>query len=105
MVLSSIVVCVSSDELSTYICDKWGLKDAGFNYNLAAIFGSQSTGKSKSTITFVSRGNDCCFKMKNRTLVTHTQCNAMQRVYACMSYAQRRDGSEMTLIQVELKKN
>lgn len=36
-----------SDELSTFISQKWGLKDAGFNYNLAAIFGSQSTGKSK----------------------------------------------------------
>ncbi|KAF9903376.1 Dynamin-like GTPase that mediates homotypic ER fusion [Linnemannia zychae] len=35
-----------SGELSTYIRDKWNLKDAGFNYNLAAIFGSQSTGKS-----------------------------------------------------------
>ncbi|KAF9309946.1 Dynamin-like GTPase that mediates homotypic ER fusion [Podila horticola] len=35
-----------SDELSTFISQKWGLKDAGFNYNLAAIFGSQSTGKS-----------------------------------------------------------
>ncbi|KAF9153376.1 Dynamin-like GTPase that mediates homotypic ER fusion [Linnemannia schmuckeri] len=35
-----------SAELSTYINEKWTLKDAGFNYNLAAIFGSQSTGKS-----------------------------------------------------------
>ncbi|KAF9303103.1 Dynamin-like GTPase that mediates homotypic ER fusion [Mortierella antarctica] len=35
-----------SDELSTFISQKWGLKDAGFNYNLAAVFGSQSTGKS-----------------------------------------------------------
>ncbi|KAF9935373.1 Dynamin-like GTPase that mediates homotypic ER fusion [Linnemannia zychae] len=35
-----------SEELSTYINDKWSFKDAGFNYNLAAIFGSQSTGKS-----------------------------------------------------------
>ena len=25
---------------------KWGLGDAGFNYNLVAVFGSQSTGKS-----------------------------------------------------------
>ncbi|KAF9428533.1 Dynamin-like GTPase that mediates homotypic ER fusion [Podila epigama] len=33
-------------ELSTYIKEKWDLKDAGFNYNLAAVFGSQSTGKS-----------------------------------------------------------
>ncbi|KAI8599295.1 RHD3/Sey1 [Dissophora ornata] len=35
-----------SDELSTYIREMWNLKDAGFSYNLAAIFGSQSTGKS-----------------------------------------------------------
>ncbi|KAG0216464.1 Dynamin-like GTPase that mediates homotypic ER fusion [Mortierella sp. NVP41] len=35
-----------SEELSTYINQKWTLKDAGFNYNLAAVFGSQSTGKS-----------------------------------------------------------
>ncbi|KAG0199379.1 Dynamin-like GTPase that mediates homotypic ER fusion [Mortierella sp. GBA30] len=35
-----------SEELSTYINDKWTLKDAGFNYNVAAVFGSQSTGKS-----------------------------------------------------------
>lgn len=35
-----------SDQLSTFISQKWGLKDAGFNYNLAAVFGSQSTGKS-----------------------------------------------------------
>ncbi|KAG0047943.1 Dynamin-like GTPase that mediates homotypic ER fusion [Gryganskiella cystojenkinii] len=33
-------------ELSTYIDQKWNLKDAGFNYNLLAVFGSQSTGKS-----------------------------------------------------------
>ncbi|KAF9186847.1 Dynamin-like GTPase that mediates homotypic ER fusion [Haplosporangium sp. Z 767] len=35
-----------SEDFSTYINDKWALKDAGFNYNLAAVFGSQSTGKS-----------------------------------------------------------
>jgi hypothetical protein len=37
----------SSDDLSNYISERWNLKDAGFNYNLAAVFGSQSTGKSK----------------------------------------------------------
>ena len=26
---------------------KWGLGDAGFNYDLVAVFGSQSTGKSE----------------------------------------------------------
>ncbi|KAG0308863.1 Dynamin-like GTPase that mediates homotypic ER fusion, partial [Dissophora globulifera] len=35
-----------SDELSGYISQEWNLRDAGFNYNLAAVFGSQSTGKS-----------------------------------------------------------
>ncbi|KAK3807778.1 MAG: root hair defective 3 GTP-binding protein [Benniella sp.] len=35
-----------SDDLSNYISERWNLKDAGFNYNLAAVFGSQSTGKS-----------------------------------------------------------
>ncbi|KAF9979290.1 Dynamin-like GTPase that mediates homotypic ER fusion [Actinomortierella ambigua] len=35
-----------SPVLSDYINNQWGLADAGFNYNLAAVFGSQSTGKS-----------------------------------------------------------
>ncbi|KAG0309687.1 Dynamin-like GTPase that mediates homotypic ER fusion [Dissophora globulifera] len=35
-----------SEDLSTFISERWDLKDAGFNYNLAAVFGSQSTGKS-----------------------------------------------------------
>ncbi len=26
--------------------EKWGLASAGFDYNLVAVFGSQSTGKS-----------------------------------------------------------
>ena len=26
--------------------ERWGLRDAGFNYNIVAVFGSQSTGKS-----------------------------------------------------------
>jgi hypothetical protein len=26
--------------------EKWGLSDAGFKYNVVAVFGSQSTGKS-----------------------------------------------------------
>ncbi|KAF9358861.1 Dynamin-like GTPase that mediates homotypic ER fusion [Mortierella sp. AD094] len=33
-------------DLSKYVSEEWNLKDAGFNYNLAAVFGSQSTGKS-----------------------------------------------------------
>ncbi|KAG5641514.1 Dynamin-like GTPase that mediates homotypic ER fusion [Asterophora parasitica] len=32
-------------DLTTQI-ERWGLRDAGFNYNLVAVFGSQSTGKS-----------------------------------------------------------
>ncbi|KAG6850134.1 Dynamin-like GTPase that mediates homotypic ER fusion [Arthromyces matolae] len=30
--------------------ERWGLRDAGFDYNLVAVFGSQSTGKSMSTL-------------------------------------------------------
>ncbi|KAG0270542.1 Dynamin-like GTPase that mediates homotypic ER fusion [Linnemannia exigua] len=52
-----------SDELSTYIRDKWNLKDAGFNYNLAAIFGSQSTGKS----TLLNRLFGTNFDVMNET--------------------------------------
>ncbi|KAF9294912.1 Dynamin-like GTPase that mediates homotypic ER fusion [Linnemannia elongata] len=52
-----------SDELSTYISDKWDLKDAGFNYNLAAIFGSQSTGKS----TLLNRLFGTNFDVMNET--------------------------------------
>jgi hypothetical protein len=33
-------------ELGTQI-ERWGLRDAGFAYNIVAVFGSQSTGKSK----------------------------------------------------------
>ncbi|KAF9353697.1 Dynamin-like GTPase that mediates homotypic ER fusion [Mortierella sp. NVP85] len=36
-----------SEKLSTFINEEWDLKEAGFSYNLAAVFGSQSTGKSK----------------------------------------------------------
>ncbi|KAF8557636.1 root hair defective 3 GTP-binding protein [Imleria badia] len=32
-------------DLSTQV-ERWGLRDAGFNYNIVAVFGSQSTGKS-----------------------------------------------------------
>ncbi|KAJ3800692.1 RHD3/Sey1 [Lentinula aff. detonsa] len=32
-------------ELTSQI-ERWGLRDAGFNYNIVAVFGSQSTGKS-----------------------------------------------------------
>ncbi|KAG0296678.1 Dynamin-like GTPase that mediates homotypic ER fusion [Linnemannia gamsii] len=52
-----------SGELSTYVCSKWGLKDAGFNYNLAAIFGSQSTGKS----TLLNRLFGTNFDVMNET--------------------------------------
>ena len=35
-----------SETLPSYM-DKWSLADAGFQYNVVAVFGSQSTGKSK----------------------------------------------------------
>lgn len=34
-----------SAELTPQI-ERWGLRDAGFNYNIVSVFGSQSTGKS-----------------------------------------------------------
>lgn len=34
-----------STQLGQYL-EKWGLEDVGFNYNLCAVVGSQSTGKS-----------------------------------------------------------
>ncbi|KAI4523869.1 root hair defective 3 GTP-binding protein [Schizophyllum commune Loenen D] len=34
-----------TQELSAQV-ERWGLRDAGFNYNIVAVFGSQSTGKS-----------------------------------------------------------
>ncbi|KAF9983686.1 Dynamin-like GTPase that mediates homotypic ER fusion [Mortierella antarctica] len=52
-----------SQELSTYINDKWTLKDAGFNYNVAAVFGSQSTGKS----TLLNRLFGTSFDVMNET--------------------------------------
>ena len=30
----------------------WGLNDKGFNYNVIAVFGSQSTGKSKALLSY-----------------------------------------------------
>ncbi|KAI7827928.1 root hair defective 3 GTP-binding protein [Kickxella alabastrina] len=35
-----------SEELPNYMQNKWGLEDSGFNYDVVAVFGSQSTGKS-----------------------------------------------------------
>lgn len=35
-----------SKQLSPYL-DKWGLLDKGFSYDVVAVFGSQSTGKSE----------------------------------------------------------
>ncbi|KAF9310930.1 Dynamin-like GTPase that mediates homotypic ER fusion [Podila horticola] len=52
-----------SEELSTYIKQKWDLKEAGFNYNLAAVFGSQSTGKS----TLLNRLFGTNFDVMNET--------------------------------------
>jgi hypothetical protein len=39
---------------------EWGLVDCGFDYNVVAVFGSQSTGKSKYTIVYV-----CVIEMMN----------------------------------------
>jgi hypothetical protein len=36
----------NSPDLGTQI-ERWGLRDAGFAYNIVAVFGSQSTGKSE----------------------------------------------------------
>jgi hypothetical protein len=36
-----------SDDLPEYM-EKWGLTHVGFEYNCVAVFGSQSTGKSKN---------------------------------------------------------
>ena len=35
--------------------NKWGLRDAGFAYNIVSVFGSQSTGKSKYDATIERR--------------------------------------------------
>ncbi|KAJ1666874.1 Dynamin-like GTPase that mediates homotypic ER fusion [Coemansia sp. RSA 1813] len=35
-----------TDKVSGYMKDRWELADAGFDYNVVAVFGSQSTGKS-----------------------------------------------------------
>jgi len=49
-----MTLLMQSPELSKQI-QQWGLQDAGFNYNLVAVFGSQSTGKSE-LLPHVSRG-------------------------------------------------
>ncbi|KAJ2458281.1 Dynamin-like GTPase that mediates homotypic ER fusion, partial [Coemansia sp. RSA 2424] len=35
-----------SEELTEFMQHKWGLAAAGFDYDVVAVFGSQSTGKS-----------------------------------------------------------
>ena len=51
------LVCTRADLRLVYRQDlttqlsTWGLGDAGFNYNLVAVFGSQSTGKSNLRAT------------------------------------------------------
>lgn len=51
-----------SPELSKQI-QQWGLQDAGFNYNLVAVFGSQSTGKS----TLLNRLFDTTFDIMDES--------------------------------------
>jgi hypothetical protein len=41
----SYVLPPRRQDLSTQI-ERWGLRDVGFDYNIVAVFGSQSTGKS-----------------------------------------------------------
>lgn len=45
-----LTVVVHSHELDDYL-KSWGLCDAGFNYNVVSLFGSQSTGKSLSFVS------------------------------------------------------
>ncbi|KCV67531.1 hypothetical protein H696_06049 [Fonticula alba] len=47
-----------SPDIQEYVNDKWGLKDAGHEYNLIAIFGAQSTGKSTLLNTVFGTGFD-----------------------------------------------
>lgn len=35
--------------------ERWGLRDAGFDYNIVAVFGSQSTGKSELLRTYTAK--------------------------------------------------
>lgn len=39
-------IWIASEQLPEYM-KTWGLADAGFKYDVVAVFGSQSTGKSK----------------------------------------------------------
>jgi hypothetical protein len=40
---------IARQQLTTQI-ERWGLRDAGFSYNIVAVFGSQSTGKSTCSL-------------------------------------------------------
>jgi len=46
-IIQLILICHAfcRSDLSTQV-EQWGLRDAGFDYNIVAVFGSQSTGKS-----------------------------------------------------------
>jgi hypothetical protein len=50
-----VLICnnlkTSSEDLPAYL-EKWNLGDAGFKYNVVAVFGSQSTGKSESSFLY-----------------------------------------------------
>ncbi|OMH78541.1 Protein SEY1 [Zancudomyces culisetae] len=54
--------CFSKD-VSKYMKEQWHLFDAGFDYNLVAVFGSQSTGKS----TLLNRLFQTSFKEMNES--------------------------------------
>ncbi|KIJ49596.1 hypothetical protein M422DRAFT_161141 [Sphaerobolus stellatus SS14] len=51
-----------TEELSTQV-ERWGLRDVGFDYNVVAVFGSQSTGKS----TLLNRLFGTTFDVMNET--------------------------------------
>jgi hypothetical protein len=44
--ITNRMIYLYSAELGAQI-HRWGLRDAGFGYNIVAVFGSQSTGKSQ----------------------------------------------------------
>jgi hypothetical protein len=44
----TLIIFTGSQVLPDYM-NQWGLGEAGFKYNVVAVFGSQSTGKSKLT--------------------------------------------------------
>lgn len=46
LMLGEFLTSTHRQELTPQI-SRWGLQDAGFDYDIVAVFGSQSTGKSR----------------------------------------------------------